>query len=313
MCELTKQSRLKKKLLLSISLFSVLVSGCNKALNNVLSDDTKLFLEINEKCAKLETTYFLDYLSSIDYSNLDDTYYKLVCAMRDYNIAVDSLYRGAPLQAIRNLNKMNDAYNADVVAKYIRIDTKQSITNLEYTLILKNDYNKNNRLYFGRLNNSTPIPFQLIDKIGDDYLILQDNVFDLDLKSDEVYKDGKCILKNNKYIQKSFELEKDMIKDIFILSEEDYKKYKKVKKGVSKYLDVKLDEESSMLDDKAASVDCEREETSTTRIKMTYWVKDEDNDIVNKVYNRNRFVDVNTNEHYSVRLAILVKGGQYEK
>lgn len=313
MHKLIKKLKNRKSILICVLFCCVTLGACNKVLNNVLSDDTKLFLEINEKCAKLETTYFLDYLSSIDYSNLDDTYYKLVCAMRDYNIAVDPLYRGAPLQAIRNLNKMADAYNVDVVAKYIKIDTKQSIKSIEQSLIFKNDYSKNNRLYFGRLNNSTPIPFQLIDKIDDDYLLLQDNVFDLDLKSEEVYKDGECILKNNKYIEKSFELEKDMIKDIFILSEEDFKKYKKAKKGVSKYIDVKLDEASRISDEKAESVDCESEETSTTRIKTTYWVKDDNNSIANKVYNRSRFVDVNDNEHYSVRLAILVRGGQYEK
>ncbi len=305
------------KLISIIAMIGFLISGILGNLSNTMDDDGKLFSDIYYKCLTLDTTYFLDYLSSVDYSKLDGNYYSLVCAMREFNIAIDPLFRGAPMQAIKDLNKMNDKYRSEVISKYIQVDANVSIKTIEYELILKNDYNKSNKLYFGRLNNSTPISFQLIDKIGNDYLLLQDGVFDLDLKSEEVYKDGECLLKDNKIIKRSFELENDMIKDIYIFSESDFQKYKRVRKAVKKYLDIELDKNTIRTDENinnAKSENCEKErDVRSGELHTSYWVKDDENNITKKFCINNKIVESEEDECHGVRLAILVRGDYHEK
>ncbi|MBP3201632.1 MAG: hypothetical protein J6M39_08310 [Lachnospiraceae bacterium] len=305
------------KLISAIILIGFLISGIFRSLYKTMDDDGKLFSDIYYNCSTLDTTYFLDYLSSVDYNGLDQNYYLLVCAMRDFNIAIDPLFRGAPMQAIKNLNKMNDNYRSEIISKYIPIDANVLIKTIEYELMLKNDYHKSNKLYFGRLNNSTPITFQLIDKIGNDYLLLQDGVFDLALKCEEVYQDGKCLLKDNEIIKRSFKLENDIIKDIYIFSESDFQKYKRVKKGVRKYLDVELNKKTIRPDESinnAMSENCEKERNGTSGESHTsYWVKDDVENITKKFYRNGKMVDSTIDDQHGVRLAILVQGDYHEK
>lgn len=305
------------KIISFIAVIGFLISGILGNLSNTMDDDGKLFSDIYYKCLTLDTTYFLDYLSSVDYSKLKGDYYYLVCAMREFNIAIDPLFRGAPMQAIKDLNKMNDKYRSEVISKYIQVDANVSIKTIEYELILKNDYNKSNKLYFGRINNSTPISFQLIDKIGDDYLLLQDGVFDLNLKSEDVYKDGICLLKDNEIIKRSFTLENDMIKDIYIFSESDFQKYKKVRKVVRKYLDVELDKNTIRPDENfnnARSENCEKAENETNgKTHTSYWVKDDVENITKNYCRNNKIVETVEDERHGVRLAVLVRGDYHEK
>ena len=307
---------IKSKIIVCLTLCCIFLSGCKTILRSVVGEETMVFMEIKQKCASLEPTYFLDYLSSLKNKKFNSTLLYYIRAMRDYNVAIEPMYRAAPLQALKNLNEINDFYDSDLIARHTSVDVNRSIKDLECRLILNNDYNKRNTLYFGRLNNSTPIPFQLIDKIGDDYLILQQNVFDLKLSNDEVYKNGECILKDNEYIKQSFELEKDLIKDIYILSEEDYKKYKKVDNSIANYLDVASYDIRQDYNGKSKikSIDCSMQVTSSDKEDHTsYWVKDNNDNVVTKVCHGYKIVDMTDNNKYAVRLAILVRGDLYEK
>ena len=283
----------KIKKIVCIVVCFMLLNSCKRA--GVTIYDEQLFGEIYRKCIELDTSYFLDYLSTVDYSSLNKDYYYLVSAMRDFNIALDPLFRNSPMQAIKNLNKLNDEYDFDIVSKYIRVDTNTSIKNLEWEMILKNDYSRNKCLYFGRLNNNTPIKFRMIDKISNDYLLLQDGTFDLELTSDEVYKDSVCILKDNEYIKNCFLLEEDLIKDIFIFTKDDYVKYKNASKYVDEYIDVEI----------GATI-------SPSNKKLSYWVKEND-ETVKKFFDGFKYVEAMSDEKCGVRLAILVKGDLYEK
>lgn len=300
-----------------ISSFSALLISLNmdKIISEILGYETKLYMDIKHKFTHLGTNEFLEYLSSLGYINLNNTLSYYVGAMRDYNIAIDPASRNAPLQAIKNLNEMKDIYDADLLKNKLNIDINTTITDLEYSLILKNSYRGNNRLFFGRLNNSTPIPFKLLDKIGDDYLILQSNVYDLGLSADEVYKSGECLLKSNNLIAQCFELEKELIKDIFILNEDDYKKYNKLGniKSVDKYLNVELKDarEDYKGIHKLKSLNCEM--NSNDNVHTTYWVRNNSSYETTKICIGNNIVDAIDNEKYAVRLAIIVRGDLYDK
>lgn len=305
----------KKIIIFSLICLCIVLSSCDKTLENFLNESTQ-FIEIRQKFNNLEPSYFLDYLSTLDLSSIKNNYFLYdIYAMRDYSIALDPAFRYSPLQAIKNLQEIKDIYYYDYLLYKLNIDIDKEILDLEYRLILNNNYKRNNKLYFGRLNNATPISFQLIDKIGNDYLILQNSVYDLDLSKEEVYKDGICVLNDNEYIKRSFELENDIIKNIFILSEADYQKYKNVNKYINSYLDIKkADLKEDYLGNKnIKSVNCEtKKDSSNVDEYFSYWVRDNILDDANKVCIVNEIRDAAKYLRYSIRLAILVDGDLYE-
>ena len=301
-----KQIKTNIKIFLCWFFLFLILFSCR---SNVSIYDKQLIKHIYNNFKILEPTPFLDFLSKIDYANIDEEYYKIICFMRDYSIAIDPLFRRSPLHAIKNLNELNDNYDLEIVKKYINFDLNNKIKNLELNLLQGKNYKIRNNLFFGRVNNKTPIGFELLDKIGDDYLILQNSVIDLGLESDEIYQEGVCILKDNILIKKYFELEQDMIKDIFIFSEEDYDNYNVATRKIKKYLDISLD---VVKNDNSES----QKENLEFEIKqgfLSYLVKDNYKNVINKYYDGKNFIEISDDTVKGIRLAILVKGDRHEK
>lgn len=294
-----------KFLAVGILLFHIAVL-INTKLCIGLTEEEKMFKEINNKCADLPDTEFVDALSDYDLSKLSEFHQSLVNVMRDYNLAIEPLKYGHYKEVIKRLYDMHDNYKSENVKNYININIDYDIRKHEY-MFIKNTMlptkmshvNSTSRaVHFGRTANGKPLEFSPILYEDGKYLLLQTNYLQLPFNYRDLYNEnGENKILENELISKFFEVEKPMIKEAFIFSEEDFKKYFPDEKERNLY--------------KCSPYNKDFNDSKSDNKIRSYWVRNDDLNVPTKYVNNGNLKEVKgeaeNNMLAGLRLAIWVE------